>query len=95
MAAGGEGGAVQDEVGGVLRCSVTQLAGGVAGGCAIHPVTKPRGVSLQAITANQHSNPEVGSGGGLTIVWDGGPVVGGFTEGEVAVANRIVWALLQ
>ena len=31
MATGGEGGAVEDEVGGVLRCSVTQLAGGIAG----------------------------------------------------------------
>ena len=29
MATDGEGGAVQDEVGGVLRCSVTQLAGGI------------------------------------------------------------------
>ena len=56
MAAGGEGGAAQDEVGGVLRCSETQLAGGVAGGCAIHPASKPRGVSLQAITANRRSN---------------------------------------
>ena len=37
MAAGGEGGAVQDEVGGVIRCSVTQFAGGIAGGCAVHP----------------------------------------------------------
>ena len=68
MAAGGEGGAVQNEVGGVLRCSETQLAGGVAGGCAIHPVTKPQGICLQAITANQHSNSEVGSGGGMSIV---------------------------
>ena len=92
MAAGGEGGAVQDEVGGVLRCSETQLTGGVAGGCAVRPATKPRGVSLQAITANQHSNSEVGSGGGLSIVQGGGPVVGGFAEGEVAIANRIVWA---
>ena len=31
MAAGGEGGVAQDEVSGVLRCSETQLAGGVAG----------------------------------------------------------------
>ena len=92
MAAGGEGGAVQDEVGGVLRYGEAQLTGGVAGGCAIHPATKPRGVSLQAITASQHSNSEVGSGGGLLIVQDGGPVVGWFTEGEVAVANRKVWA---
>ena len=38
---GGEGGAVQDEVGGVLRCSVTQLAGGVTGGCAVHPAAEP------------------------------------------------------
>ena len=30
MAVGGEGGAVQDEVGGVFGCSETQLAGGVA-----------------------------------------------------------------
>ena len=37
MAASGEGGAAQDEVGRVLRCSETQLAGGVAGGCTIHP----------------------------------------------------------
>ena len=29
MAAVGEGGAAKDEVGGVLRCSETQLAGGV------------------------------------------------------------------
>ena len=35
MAAGGEGGAVQDEMGGVLSYSVTQLAGGIAGGCAV------------------------------------------------------------
>ena len=32
MAADGEGGAVQDEVGGVLRRSETQLAGGVTAG---------------------------------------------------------------
>ena len=44
MAAGGEGGAVQDEVDGVLRCSETQLTGGVTGGCAIHPAMKPQGV---------------------------------------------------
>ena len=31
MAVGGEGGAVQDEVGGVLRCREVQVAGGVAG----------------------------------------------------------------
>ena len=31
MPVGGEGGAVQDEVDGVLRCSETQLAGGVTG----------------------------------------------------------------
>ena len=49
MATGGEGGAVQDEVGGVLRCSVTQPAGGISGGCAVHPAPKPRGASLQAI----------------------------------------------
>lgn len=30
MVAGGEGGAMQDEVGGVLRCSETQLAGASA-----------------------------------------------------------------
>ena len=41
MAAGGEGGAAKDEVGGVFRCSETQLADGVAGGCAIHPWSKP------------------------------------------------------
>ena len=62
MATGGEGGAVKDEVGGVLRCSETQLAGGVTGGCAIPPATKLRGVRLQTITATQHSNTEVGSG---------------------------------
>ena len=90
MAAGGERGAAQDEVGGVLRCSETQLAGGVAGDCAIHPSSKPRGISLQAITANQHSNSEVGSGSGLSIEQGGGPMVGGFTEGEVAVANRMI-----
>ena len=39
-AAGGEGGAVQDEVGGVLSCSVTQLVGGIAGGCAVHPAAE-------------------------------------------------------
>ena len=35
MAAGGEGGAAQDEVDGVLRFSEVQLEGGDAGGCAI------------------------------------------------------------
>ena len=95
MAAGGEGGAAQDEVGGVLRCSETQLAGGVAGDCVIHPLTKPRGISLQAITANQHFNSEVGSGGGLSIEQGGGPMVGGFTEGEVTVANRMIWTLFS
>ena len=95
MAASGEGGAAQDEVGGVLRCSETQLAGGVARGCAIHPASKPRGVSLQAITANQHSKTKVGPDGGLSIMQGGGPMVGGFTEGEVAVANRIVWTLFS
>ena len=44
---------------------MTQLAGGIAGGCAIHPVSKPQGVSLKAITANQHSDSKVGSGGGF------------------------------
>ena len=82
MATGGEGGAVQDEVGGVLRCSVTQPAGGISGGCAVHPAPKPRGASLQAITANQHSDTKVVSGGGLSIVQSGGPIMGGFTEGE-------------
>ena len=95
MAASGEGGAAQDEVGGVLRCSEAQLAGGVARGCAIHPAPKPRGVSLQAITAKQHSKSKVGSDGGLSIVQGGGPMVGGFTEGEVAVANWIVWTLFS
>ena len=88
MAASGEGGAAQNELGGVLRCSETQLAGGVASGCAIHPALKPRGVSLLAITANQHSKTKVGSDGGLSIVQGGVPMVGRFTEGEVAVANR-------
>ena len=95
MAVGGEGGAAQDEVGGVLRCSETQLAGGVTRGCAIHPSLKPRGISFQAITANQHSNSEVGSGGGLSIEQGGGPMVGGFTEGEVAVANWMIWTLFS
>ena len=81
MAAGGEGGAAKDEVSGVLRCSETQLAGGVAGGCAIHPWSKPRAISLQAITTNQHPDSQVGSGGFLSIEQDGGPMVGGFTEG--------------
>ena len=95
MAAGGEGGAVQDEVGGVHRCSVTQLAGGIAGGCAVHPASKPRGVTLQAITANQHSDSKVGSGGGLSVVQSGGPMMGGFTEGEVVIANWEVWTLFS
>ena len=95
MAAGGEGGAVQDEVGRVLRCSVTQLPGGIARGCAVHPASKPRGISLQAITANQHSDSKVGSGGGLSIVQSGGPMMGGFTKGEVTVANRKVWTLFS
>ena len=82
-------------MGGVLRCSETQLGGGVAGGCAIHLASKPRGVSLQAITANHHSDLKVGSGGGLLVVQGGGPMVGGFTEGEVAVANQIVWTLFS
>ena len=77
MAAGGEGGAAQDEVGRVLGFSAAQLAGGVAGGCAIHPTLKPRGISLQAVTANQHSNSKVDSGGGLSIEQSGGPMVGG------------------
>ena len=55
---------------------------------AVHPAAEPRGVSFQAITANQHSDTKVGSGGGLSIVQSGGPMVGGFTEGEVAVADR-------
>ena len=59
-----------------------QLAGGIAGGCAVHPAPKPRGVSLQAVTANQDSDTKVGSGGGLSIV-----------QREVAVANRKVWTL--
>ena len=54
--------------------SGAQLAGGVAGGCAIHPASKPRGVSLQTIIANQHSNSKVGSGDGLLIVQGGGPM---------------------
>ena len=71
----------------ILRCSAAQLVGGVAGGCAINPSSKPRGISIQTITANQHSDTEVGSGGGLSIVQGGGPIVGGFTKGEVTVAN--------
>ena len=92
---GGEGGAVQDEVGGVLRCSVTQLAGGIAWGCAVHPAAEPRGVSLQAITANQHSDTKVGSGSGLSIMQSGGPMMGGFAEGEVAIANRKIWTFFS
>ena len=88
MEASGEGGAAKNEVGGVLRCSETQLEVGVASGCAIHPASKPRGISLLAITANQHSKTKVGSDGCLSIVQGGGPMVGRFTEGEVAVANR-------
>ena len=95
MATCGERGAAQDEVGRVLRCSEKQLAGGVARSCVIHPASKPQGISLQAITANQHSNSKVGFGGGLSIMHGGGPMVGGFTEGEVTVANRIVWALFS
>ena len=87
MAAGGEGGAVQDEVGGVLRSSVTQVAGGIARDCAVHPAAEPRGVNFQAITANQHSDTKVGSGSGLSIVQSGGPMMGRFAKGEVAVAN--------
>ena len=83
MAVGGEGGTAQDEVGGVLRFSEVQLAGGDTGSCAIHPTSKPRGISFQTVTANQHSNSEVGFGGGLSIEQSGGPMVGGFTEGEV------------
>ena len=64
-------------------------------GCAVHPVAEPRGVSFQAIIANQHSDTKVGSGGGLTVVQSGGPMMGGFTEGEVAVANRRVWTLFS
>ena len=74
---------------------MTQLAGGIAGGCAVHPSPKPRGVSLQAITANQHSDTKVGSGGGLSIVQSGGPMMGGFTEGEVAISNRKVWTFFS
>ena len=74
---------------------MTQLAGGIAGGCAVHLAAEPRGVSLQAITANQHSDTKVGSGGGLSIVQSGGPMMGGFTEGEVAVANRKVWTFFS
>ena len=38
---------------------------------------------------------EVGYGGGLSIVQGGGPMVGGFTEGEVPVANQIIWTLFS
>ena len=58
-------------------------------GAVPHPSSKPRGISLQAVTANQLSNLEVASGGGLSIEQSGGPVVGGFNEGEVAVANHV------
>ena len=71
------------------------MTGRIAGGCAVHPTPKPRGVSLQAITANQHSDTKVGSGGGLSIVQSGGPMMGGFTEGEVAVVNWEVWTLFS
>ena len=70
---------MQDEVGGVLRCRETQLAGEVTGGCAIHPASKPRGLDLQGIAPHQHSNSKVGSGGGLSIMQGGGPMMGGFT----------------
>ena len=73
------------------------MTGGIAGGsvCCLSCAKTSRGVSLQAITANQHSDAKVGSGGGLSIVQGGGPMMGGFTEGEVAIANREVWTLFS
>ena len=35
------------------------------------------------------------SGGGLTVVQSGGPMMGGFTEVEVAIANGEVWTLFS
>ena len=64
-------------------------------GCAVHPVAEPQGVSFQAIIANQHSDTKVGSGGGLMVVQSGGPMIGGFTEGEVAIAIQRVWTLFS
>ena len=86
---------MQDEVGRMLRCSVTQLAGGIARSCAVHPASKPRGISVQAITANQHSDTKVASGGGLSIVQSVEPMVGGFAMEEFAVANWKVWTFFS
>ena len=81
-----------DEVGGVLRCSVTACRWNRRdSSCG----KTSRRQSPGHIKVNQHSDSKVGSGGGLSIVQSGGPLMGGYTEGEVAIANRKVWTLFS
>ena len=60
--------AAQDKGGRIFRFSVTELTDGITRGHVIPPVVKPRGISLQSITANEYSDLKVGFDGKFTIM---------------------------